>query len=285
MSKFDLGGRRALVLLAALSLSAVAFTACGDDDDDDSSEPSSVALEAAGSEGNLELTGPSEAEAGPAEITLTNNSDAELDGQLAFVAEGEDRSDEEVLAELQNAVQGRPVADWFQAVGGPGFAGQGESTTSTIVLEPGTYYLVPGDEPPQPLTKFTVSGDGDGELPAADGTVVAAEYSFTGEDLKAGEQKLLLDNQGGTWHHFQAFKLNPDATIEDAETFFREEQGRPPFGEELPVESTVMDGGRSELVDANLQPGTYAFVCFISDKTGGPPHIAKGMISEIEVTE
>ena len=64
-------------------------------------------------------------------MTFTNNSDAELDGQLIFVAEGEDHSDEEVVAELQKAVEGQPVADWFQGGGGPGFAGKGESSTAT----------------------------------------------------------------------------------------------------------------------------------------------------------
>jgi hypothetical protein len=291
MSKFDLRGRRTLALLAALALTAP-VVACGDDDDE-SSEPSSVAIEASGSGNAVEIAAPSEADAGPAEITLTNNTDADQDGQMAFVAEGEDRSDEEVLAELQNAVRGRPVADWFQAVGGPGTTAEGESSTSTIDLEAGTYYVLPQsdeDVSAEDLTKFTVTGESDAELPEADGTVSAVEYSFSGEGLKAGEQTLLLDNQGGTWHHFLAGKLSDDATIEQAKEFL-ESQGQgggpPPFDlENLAVESTVIDGGKSELVTANLEPGRYAFFCFISDKqTGGPPHVVKGMVSEVEVTE
>ena len=48
----------------------------------------------------------------------------------------------------------------------------------------------------------------------------------------------------------------------------------------------MIDGGRSELVTANLEAGSYAFFCFVSDKqTGGPPHVVKGMVSEVEVTE
>ena len=143
---------------------------------------------------------------------------------------------------------------------------------------------------PDDLTKFTVTGDSDAELPEADGTVSAVEYSFSGEGLKAGEQTLLLDNQGGTWHHFLASKLNDGATIEQAKEFL-ERQGQgggpPPLDiENSAVESTVIDGGRSELVTANLETGSYAFFCFVSDKqTGGPPHVVKGMVSEVEVTE
>ena len=291
MSKLDLGGRRAIALLAALALTAT-VAACGSDDDD-SSEPSSVAIEASGAKDAVEITAPSEADAGPAEITLTNNTDADQDGQLAFVAEGEDHSDEEVVAELQNAVEGKPVADWFQAAGGPGGAPKGDSSTATILLEAGTYYVLPqSDDTVEPgsLTKFTVSGDDGGDLPEADGTVSAVEYSFSGEGLKAGEQTLLLENEGATWHHFLASKLKDGATIEQAKEFLESEGqggGPPPFEiEDNAVESSVIDAGRSELVTANLEPGKYAFFCFISDKqTGGPPHVVKGMVSEVEVSE
>ncbi len=32
-----------------------------------------------------------------------------------------------------------------------------------------------------------------------------------------------------------------------------------------------------------LKKGKYVPVCFISDRKGGPPHVAKGMISEATV--
>ena len=282
--------RRARILVLSLAIVATAalVAGCGsDDDDDESSEPSSIALEASGTAKAQELTAPSEAEAGPAEITFTNNTDGNLDGQLIYVPEGEDHSDEEVIAELDKAVNSRPVADWFQGGGGPGFVDKGGSTTVTQDLEAGTYYFVPGSEGAEaPLTKITVTGESDAELPEADATVNAAEYTFTADGpLKAGEQSVLLDNIGGTWHHFQVFPMKPNATIDQVKQFFETEEGPPPFSENLPIESTVMEGGTSQLVDANLEAGNYAFVCFIADKAGGPPHFVKGMVSEIEVTE
>ena len=116
------------------------------------------------------------------------------------------------------------------------------------------------------------------------------EYSFSGEGLTAGEQTLLLDNKGGTWHHFIASKMKDGATIEQVKEFLTSEGqggGPPPFADEdNAVESTVMDGGKAELVTATLEPGSYAFFCFVSDKqTGGPPHVVKGMVSEVEVSE
>lgn len=288
---FELQRGRALAMLAVLTVTATSVAACGDDED--SSEPSAVAIAVEGTTEQSQITAPAEADAGPAEITFTNNTDREQDGQLAFVAEGEEHSDEQVLAELQNAIQGQPVADWFQAAGGPGTALEGESTTATIDLEAGTYYVLPSGEEglaPEDLAKITVTGESDEGLPEADGTVSAVEYSFSAEGLKAGEQTLLLENNGGTWHHFLASKLKDGATIEQAKEYLTSEDGPsgpPPFaGRDNAVASTVLDGGKAEVVTANLEPGRYAFFCFISDKqTGGPPHVVKGMVSEVEVSE
>ena len=177
--------------------------------------------------GATEITAPAEAEAGPAEITLTNNTDADQDGQLAFVAEGEEHTDEEVVGRA--------------AERGPGQAGRGlvpgrrrprDRRPRASRARPrsswrrATYYVLPQSEDTssaEGLTKFTVTGESDAELPEADGTVSAVEYSFSGEGLKAGEQTLLLDNEGGTWHHFLASKLKDGATIEQAKEFLESE--------------------------------------------------------------
>lgn len=283
---------RMLVPILAVTAAAAVVAGCGGDDDDDSSEPSKVTIDATGTKGDVTLTATEEAAPGAAEIELTNNTDIpDLDGQLAFVAEGEERSDEEVAGELAKAERSEPVADWFLAGGGPGSTAPGESSTVTQELEAGTYYVLPSGADQQPLTKIAVSGDENGaELPEADGEVDAAEYAFTSDGLPSGESKILLDNKGGTWHHFLASPLKPDATIEQAKEFLSSEGqggGPPPFaGEENPVSSTVMDAGVKQVVDLNLEPGRYAFFCFVADKqTGGPPHVVKGMVSEVEVTE
>jgi hypothetical protein len=40
-----------------------------------------------------------------------------------------------------------------------------------------------------------------------------------------------------------------------------------------------LDGGEEQLTEVDLKPGNYALMCFIPDRAGGPPHVAKGMIS------
>lgn len=286
-----LSNRYARTLVPILAVTAAAVAGCGGDDE--SSEPSKITIDATGTKGDVTLTATEEAAPGAAEIELTNNTDIpDLDGQLAFVAEGEDHSDEEVAAELAKAEKGEPVADWFIGAGGPGSTAAGESSTVTQELEAGTYYVLPTGADQEPFTKIAVSGDDNGaELPEVDGTVEASEYLFTSDGLPSGESKVLFDNTGGTWHHFLAAPLKPDATIEEAKAFLSSQgpgAGPSPFAgsDEGPnaSASTVMDSGVSQVVDLNLEPGNYAFFCFVSDKqTGGPPHVVKGMVSEVEV--
>jgi hypothetical protein len=38
-------------------------------------------------------------------------------------------------------------------------------------------------------------------------------------------------------------------------------------------------------VELDLKPGRYVLLCFVPDREGGPPHVAKGMISDAEVAE
>jgi len=49
------------------------------------------------------------------------------------------------------------------------------------------------------------------------------------------------------------------------------------------VGTTVLDGGKKQVAELEFKKGKYAFVCFIQDRKGGPPHVAKGMVQEVEV--
>jgi hypothetical protein len=281
---------RVLASLAAAAMLAVGVGACGDDDSGDG-DAEKVTITASGDGDALEFSvEPGDLTAGAADIELVNDTGEAIDGQLGFVAE--ERSDEEVAAEFRNAVSGRPVADWFHGGGGPGTTEAGQTGSVTQDLEAGTYYVLPGNDIPEPpLAKFTVSeGDDAAELPETDGKVTAVDYSFSGEGLTAGTNEVLLENSGEQWHHFLAAKLKDGATIEQAQEYLQSEGGGggpAPFEGDLEqgnaIESTVMDGGFSQVVSAELEEGRYAFFCFIPDKQGGPPHVFKGMVSEVEV--
>ena len=279
--------QRSSIALVALLLT-FGLAACGGDD-----EPSSGGgggAEATADQATLEITAGGDAKAptfevagdlraGLTEISLTNDTKGEIDGQLVRV-DG-DHELKEVLGQLRNAFAGKPVEDWFQARGGVGPIPGGETHSVEQVLEAGTYYVLGGEDVPQNPPSFEITGEGGGELPDAGNAITATDYEFTGAP-KAG-QPLTFVNDGEEWHHFIGAPIKGDATLDEVEQFFRTEKGQPPVDFANSINSTVMDGGVSQTIDGGLEPGRYAFVCFISDRKGGPPHIAKGMLSEITV--
>jgi uncharacterized cupredoxin-like copper-binding protein len=271
----------ALVALAG----CVIVTGCGDDDDEGSSgqsaKPGSLAVKATGPKGAAQFTVPKKAPAGAVTVEFTNNAKEPLDSQLVKV-EGE-HSYDEVAAELGKAVRGKAVADWFVAAGGVATVEPGKTGSVTQDFEPGTYYVLGGNKAPKSPARFDVASGEGSTLPETDGTVVATEYKFTGDGLKAGKGKVELRNDGGNWHHFLAAPLKKGATIAQAKKYLQTEKGAPPFSEENGVETTVMNPGVAQVVDVELKPGRYAFFCFVADREGGPPHVQKGMVSEVKV--
>lgn len=287
------GGRRRVrpLLLALLAIAAAAaIAACGEDEEDGdqaAAEPSVVAIETTGSGREVGLSVPDSATGGLAEVELTNSADGPHGAQLLRI-EG-DHSEDEVLGELQQAMRGEAVADWFEASGGVPSTPPGETASVTQVLEPGTYYVVDDEarDPSVSIASFEVTeAGGDGELPAADATVTADDYSFEAENLTAGENAILFENAGEQWHHVVAAPIEPGNTIEDVEQAVMSEgqpEGPPPVDFSKEVATSVVAGGDSQVVDLDLVSGKYALLCFISDREGGPPHVAQGMIAEVEV--
>lgn len=282
-----------LVLTAGL-----VFAACGDDDEESASgggggsgSPQTLTITATGTEKKPAFdVSPTSVKPGATTIAFENALDkGALDGQLIYLTE--EHSDEEVAAEFAKAVQGKAVADWFQGGGGPCCADKrGQTRSVTQDLKAGTYVLLPGEEAKLPLTRIEVKGEGGAEFEPPAARVTATEYAFEGQAVKANAP-VLLENGGGTWHHFLASKLKKGATIADARKFLRDEKGEPPFegeddegiDEQSGIESTVLDGGVSQVIEFTGKPGKYAFFCFVADKKGGPPHVAKGMVSEVTV--
>lgn len=271
---------RLAAIFAAAALVSVAFAACGDDESDQS-----LTFTLSGDGKAATFTAPESAEAGVAEITLQNEGDKAGDLQLIRV-EG-DRSPEEVVEGLGKAMKGQAFPDWFFAAGGTGPVEAGQSETVTQVLEPGTYYAfdTEGGAPPKPedAVSVEVSGESSDEGIEADATISAVDYGFEGEGLTAGSAEVAFENTGAQPHHIVYAPLTGNATAEDVETFFKSEKGKPPFEEKDTQNTAVIEAGETQLVDLELKKGRYVLLCFITDRKGGPPHVAKGMIDEVEV--
>ncbi len=268
--------------LVAAALAAGLLAACGGDDD----EAQSLTFEVNGTN----VTGPSSAETGEAELTLDNSG--KKDGDLQFFRVQGDRSQQEFIRGVSPVFNGGPFPDWITGGGGVGTTAGGESQVVTQVLEPGTYFALNTTAlraPPEPgtLYSFDVTGEAADEELEADATVETIDYGFKTNGLEVGENEVLFTNTGAQPHHILAAKLNEGVTAADAEKRFKappSQSGPPPFDEESGEDTAVVEGGGSQLVTLDFEePGKYVFFCFISDRQGGPPHVEKGMVDSVDI--
>jgi hypothetical protein len=270
-------------LAACLAAAAMTFVACGDDDDESGEkEASAVALSILATDKAIEA--PKSVEAGLVEITLENNGKDDHEAQLIEVRDGHTAQD--ALKVITGDEEDAPIPDWLLGAGGVGTTEAGETETTTQTLAPGTYALIDttGDKPVTDVLEVTGEA-ADGELPGADGTITATEYAFETSGVKAGSNTLRFENAGDELHHVVPLAVKADATAESIEQFFKTEKGPPPFrGREEDTDGTaVLDGGQSQVTQLTVPKGNVAFVCFIPDRAGGPPHAAKGMITVEEI--
>ena len=133
-----------------------------------------------------------------------------------------------------------------------------------------------------------VTGEvGDAELPDPGATVTAEEYSFATQGLVAGVDLIRFDNTGKELHHLIAIPYEAGATFEKVKAFGTSDappDGPPPVDFSRASVTAVLEGGDSQITELGLATsGKYAFICFISDRAGGPPHATLGMINEVVV--
>jgi hypothetical protein len=144
-------------------------------------------------------------------------------------------------------------------------------------------------------TPVTVAGDTGQALPTGGATVTAKEYTFDTTGLKAGQNTVLFQNTGPKEIHnvtVQEFPagVNEAAAVKAIQAFASAQQDNKPPPAGTPVPKTVgeqvpFDPPLGGTFSVNLQAGrTYLLLCFVSDRTGGPPHaFGHGMIKALTV--
>ena len=124
---------------------------------------------------------------------------------------------------------------------------------------------------------------GEAQQDAGSGTVTvqAEEYAFAGvpETVAAGEVAFELENVGEEQHEFQLARLKTDITVEEALELSDDELGQ--HIEQLG--GTFAEPGASASFETTLEPGRYAYVCFLPSPDG-TPHAALGMHGELTVS-
>ena len=280
-------GRTAVV--AMMLTGALAVTACGDDDSGaggESAAPQKLGVEVT-EQGNdkFSLNAPTSVRAGLVEISLrTPAGKATHDAQLIRV-EGNHSADEVVKAVA--AGEGAPMPRWLVPAGGVGQTEAGATGRATQRLSPGKYYILDTGEPEGDNVKayfetgavaaLDVTGEASaGNLPETDAKITAKDYTFTARGLEAGTNRVTFENAGKEPHHLLAFRYRKGATLPDVKRDFMRYL-HPPVG------TPTLEPGTRQVAELDLRGGKYALVCFVSDRKGGRPHMAKGMIVEASV--
>ncbi|HEY1297625.1 MAG TPA: hypothetical protein VGJ60_31475 [Chloroflexota bacterium] len=113
----------------------------------------------------------------------------------------------------------------------------------------------------------------------------ASDYAFaTPDTLPSGMTTIRLVNRGQEPHHAQLLRLNDGVTFDQFTSVLQQEgEGALRLVSGAGGPGAIGPSGESE-VTLDLKPGVYALACFIS----GPdevPHLMKGMLKPIQVTE
>lgn len=180
-------------------------------------------------------------------------------------------------------------------LGGPEVGEEG-SADVTYELLAGDYLLLSfaSDGPPALLPFSVAEAQGEtGEAPEADVEITLVDFAFAiTAELKTGEQLWEIANLGKQPHEMFVFRVDDDATLPDVTealtTAMMSAEAGPP---EIPFETafawTPMSPDTRAWVEVDLEPGTYAAVCFIPDTTSEAmvSHLEHGMIVLVTVSE
>jgi len=227
--------------------------------------------------------------AGATRVTVRNLSARERGAQIVRV-EGR-RGPRRVLAAVRAASAGRPLPRWLQWAGGVGVIRPRSKVSLRVDLRPGRHYVVDRSyERAHPgavrgsSTLLTVTRAREQALLPAAATITARDYAFHGGDLRAGRRLVKLRNAGAQPHDVVIAPIVPGRTLDDVRAFaLGDESGPPPVDFSREVISGVLAPGQAQTLAVDLRPGSYALLCFASDRKGGPPHVVKGMLAETRV--
>ena len=259
-----------------------------------SAEPSASSAEVQ----DLAVTGtdfafdaPATTPAGPTKITLTNEGQEEHQAQVAGIMTG--NTFEDLTAALQ-ANDEVAALGMLELSGGPTGVVPGASGSTTGNLEPGQYVFLCFVRSPDGVPHFAkgmiaplevTEPSSTAELPEGDAELALQDFAFVGlETVDAGPQTITVTNNGPQPHEATIVKLAEGVDAAALVGMFNSTEapsGPPPFTSAGGVAGVA--NGQTVTMDVDLEPGSYAFVCFVPDPASGKPHAALGMVGPLTV--
>lgn len=286
--------KRSLILLIAVLLLAGA-PATAQDATPEAEEPLLAGMgfpEVTITIANGEITVPAQVEAGRVLITYENLGE-ESSHPLLMQLPADVTLDAAVTDLGPEAME--PPA-WFLDATFPGFVGEtlpGETSHAVVDLTPGTHVVL--DDAPVPFevvaSDATPAAAG---VPQADGLVRLFEMGFEfPETVEPGRQVWEVTNTGDLPHELLLLRSSEPVTAEQIlELFMMEDERATPVGGGPSLADIEPVGGLGWLspgatawTEVDLEPGTYAAVCFVFDPETGMPHLMLGMVGTFTVGE
>jgi hypothetical protein len=289
-------------VLALLAAPALLLAACGGGDDGGTRattppQPAKVTVTATASGKQVTFDLPAQLKQGATQLELVNNTKEPAELQIVQLDGGH------TLAEFYPAIETEepaPIPTWLHAFGGVGETSPGQTRSVVVDLKAGRYAWFSGTAPERegatPQYKrggegsFEVTGDASGaQLPATQAQITAKElaptdYRFEASGFKAGTNQITFTNSGAQLHHVLLAKLNKGAALDQVVQFLSTQKGQPPVDFDASEITAVLDAGGRQVETVELQSGSYALLCFLSDRAGSPPHVIKAkMIQEVKV--
>lgn len=265
-----------LALLAALTVSLVAFAACSDDDDGGSdASPTASAGEIAEIEQLVSDL-----------IESDGAQQADVDFFFAHVTD-------ELLEGFFQTTREESMASAEECVGEPGVvesnantsvSGSDASTDVTADFGVFTFVLVKDGEVWKVTKIKAVSPDIPAGVTAVDLELNEFAFGFNPSDIEDGNLAFAAENIGEQTHEVTLVKLDEGVVLDEAIQF--EGDGTPPGVTDVAHAGPVFPGDEYNLVfEEPLEPGRYALVCFFPDTDDAEetPHAFKGMTAEFEV--
>jgi len=307
--------------VAALALAGLALTACGDDRDDAKSgaadttvsdaTDTTAATETTGAtdttaaEGEAQPTQidvtmtdfaldiPSEIPAGHVRVTAANDGAVEHHLILAKLKEGV-TIDELLQTMATDQAAGEAMIEYR---GGPNGVAPGTSESVQMNLDPGDYIalcVIPDAEGVAHVAHgmfapVTVTGD---EAPAdlaaieVEATISLVDYDFTMTDGFDGKGLVLATVNAPQPHEVAVYRIGEGGSMDE---FMKMLARDPSITPEIASRYTLTGGltpiasGMSAIIEFDLEPGDYVFICFVADATDSLPHFLHNMVKLVTI--
>ena len=229
---------------------------------------------------------PDQIGAGSTSFVLVNNGQEQHHAQIARLQDGKTLDD--LTAALRSGNEGAIFA-LLEFVGGPASITPGaRSARVTVDLRAGLHVLMcfitsPDGTPHfakgmlKPMQVTAATGQ-PAAPPTTNGTITLKDFAFVlPSGNQTGPQTWNVVNQGPQPHEMTLFRLNPGKSVTD----LLSGSGPPPAVTLGGVQA--LQAGKNNWLTVDLQPATYALVCFVPDPATGKAHAELGMVAEFQV--